>query len=62
MYKTVNWKTGPARARYNQELNNKKNKKKVRAQAPKRPSTRVGGPASPQAKKELDSQNIPDIK
>ena len=27
MYKTVNWKTGPARARYNLELKNKKNKK-----------------------------------
>ena len=30
MYKTVNWKTGPARARYNLEL---KNKKKIRPQA-----------------------------
>tara|TARA_R100001594_G_scaffold23781_1_gene46535 strand:+ start:346 stop:498 length:153 start_codon:yes stop_codon:yes gene_type:complete len=27
MYKTVNWKTGPARARFNLELKNKKNKK-----------------------------------
>ena len=27
MYKTVNWKTGPARARYNLELKTKKNKK-----------------------------------
>ena len=27
MYKTVNWKTGPARARYNLELKKKKNKK-----------------------------------
>jgi len=26
MYKTVNWKTGPARARYNLKLKNKKNK------------------------------------
>jgi len=31
MYKTVNWKTGPARARYNLELN--KNKKKIKQQA-----------------------------
>ena len=29
MYKTVNWKTGPARARYNLELKNKKNKKEA---------------------------------
>ena len=27
MYKTVNWKTGPARARYNLKLKTKKNKK-----------------------------------
>ena len=31
MYKTVNWKTGPARARYNLELKTKKNKKKNKA-------------------------------
>ena len=30
MYKTVNWKTGPARARYNLEL---KTKKKIKPQA-----------------------------
>jgi len=33
----------------------KKIKKKERAQARKHPSSREGGPASPQAKKELDS-------
>ena len=27
MYKTVNWKTGPARARYNLELKTKKKNK-----------------------------------
>ena len=31
MYKTVNWKTGPARARYNLELKNKKRKRKLQA-------------------------------
>jgi len=31
MYKTVNWKTGPARARYNLELKTKKNKKQQAA-------------------------------
>ena len=42
IYKTVNWKTGPARARYNLELKkNKKIKKKVRAQASKRSSAKV---------------------
>ena len=33
MYKTVNWKTGPARARYNLELKTKKNKKPQAASA-----------------------------
>ena len=52
MYKTVNWRTGPARARYNLELKNKKRKKPQAASS------------KPQAsgKKVLDSYEIPDIK
>jgi len=49
MYKTVNWKTGPARARYNLELKTKKNKKQQAAsnkrQAPEASSNkRLTGP------------------
>ena len=40
MYKTVNWKTGPARARFNLELKNKKNKKPQAASA-KRQATSI---------------------
>ncbi len=39
MYKTVNWKTGPARARYNLELNNKKRKRKLQAASRKLQAT-----------------------
>ena len=38
MYKTVNWKTGPARARYNLEL---KTKKKIKPQATSRKRLRA---------------------
>ena len=59
MYKTVNWKTGPARARYNLKLKTKKNKKHQAS------STKHQAPSfKPQApsKKVLDSHKIPDIK
>ena len=46
------WNTGAAAMRFRL---NKKNKKIVKAQASKRPSSREGGPVSPQAKKNLTS-------
>ena len=51
------WNTGPAAMRFRL---NKKNKKIVRAQASKRPSSREGGPVSPQAKKFLTGPGIWD--
>ena len=42
MYKTVNWKTGPARARYNLELKNKKRKKPQAASS--KPQALTAGP------------------
>jgi len=36
MHKTINWKTGPARARYNLELKKNKNNKKHQAASSKR--------------------------
>ena len=39
MYKTVNWKTGPARARYNLELKTKKKIKPHAARAKRQASS-----------------------
>jgi len=53
---TITWNTGVAamRARHNLKLKkNKKIKKRVSAQARKRSSSREGGPASLQARKDL---------
>jgi len=43
MYKTVNWRTGPARARYNLELKNKK-RKKPQASSSKLQASSLTGP------------------
>tara|TARA_B100001013_G_C24547179_1_gene417117 strand:- start:607 stop:762 length:156 start_codon:yes stop_codon:yes gene_type:complete len=47
MYKTVNWKTGPARARYNLEL-----KKNIKSKKPQAASSKRQAASSRRLKKD----------